>query len=236
MRRLHKQQVDNMFIINCKNYNEISGGKINKLSQVAEKISKKYKIPIAIAPPHHQLASIRRTVSGRYLSKLLVFAQNLDDAKVGSTTGYMVPEIVKKSNVNGALINHSEHRIPSKEIINLVKRLKKLKMKTVVCVKNVQEAEKYARLNPTYIAIEPPELIGTGRAISNERPELITKSLLAVKKAKNSTKLLCGAGIVTVNDVTRANELGSKGILVASGIIKARNWERIIDNFSKALV
>ena len=233
---LHKQQVDNMFIINCKNYNEISGGKINKLSQVAEKISKKYKIPIAIAPPHHQLASIRRTVSGRYLSKLLVFAQNLDDAKVGSTTGYMVPEIVKKSNVNGALINHSEHRIPSKEIINLVKRLKKLKMKTVVCVKNVQEAEKYARLNPTYIAIEPPELIGTGRAISNERPELITKSLLAVKKAKNSTKLLCGAGIVTVNDVTRANELGSKGILVASGIIKARNWERIIDNFSKALV
>ena len=80
-------------------------------------------------------------MSGRYLSKLLVFAQHLDDAKVGSTTGYMVPEIVKKSIVNGALINHSEHRIPSREIINLVKRLKKLKMKTVVCVKNVQEAE-----------------------------------------------------------------------------------------------
>ena len=33
-----------MFIINCKNYNEISGEKINKLSQIAEKISKKYKI------------------------------------------------------------------------------------------------------------------------------------------------------------------------------------------------
>jgi len=29
-----------MFIINCKNYNEISGEKINKLSQIAEKISK----------------------------------------------------------------------------------------------------------------------------------------------------------------------------------------------------
>ena len=48
-----------MFIINCKNYNEISGEKINKLSQIAEKISKKYKIPIAVAPPHHQLASIK---------------------------------------------------------------------------------------------------------------------------------------------------------------------------------
>jgi triosephosphate isomerase len=218
-----------MFIINCKNYNEISGDKINKLAVIAEKISKKHKIQIALAPPHHQLASIKK-------SKLLIFAQHLDDAKVGSTTGYMIPEIVKKSKVNGALINHSEHRISPREITNLVKRLKKLKMKTVVCVKNVREAEKYAKLNPTYIAIEPPELIGTGRAISTERPQLITKAVDAVQSAKNTTKLLCGAGIVSGDDVARAKELGSKGILVASGIIKAKNWEKIISEFSRALI
>ena len=218
-----------MFIINCKNYDEISGEKINKLALIAERISKKYKIQIAIAPPPHLLASIKK-------SKLLIFAQHLDDAKVGSTTGYMIPELVKKSKVSGALINHSEHRISPKEITNLVKRLKKLKMKTVVCVKNVREAEKYAKLNPTYIAIEPPELIGTGRAISTERPVLITKSLSAVKKARNSTKLLCGAGIVTSDDVKRAIELGSDGILVASGIVKSRNWNRDIEGFAKAIL
>ena len=218
-----------MFIINCKNYDEISGEKINKIARIAEKISKKYKIQIAIAPPHHQLALIKK-------SKLLVFAQHLDDAKIGSTTGYMIPEIVKKSKVNGTLINHSEHRISPTEITNLVKRLKKLKMKTVVCVKNVHEAEKYAKLNPTYIAIEPPELIGTGRAISTERPGLITKSLSAVKKARNSTKLLCGAGIVTSEDVRRAMELGSRGILVASGIVKSRNWQKDIEGFAKAIL
>jgi len=218
-----------MFIINCKNYNEISGEKINKLALAAERISKKYKIQIALAPPHHLLASIKK-------SKLLVFAQHLDDAKVGSTTGYMIPELVKKSKVSGALINHSEHRISPKEITNLVKRLKKLKMKTVVCVKNVREAEKYAKLNPTYIAIEPPELIGTGRAISTEQPGLITKSLFAVKKARNSTKLLCGAGIVTSEDVKRAMELGSHGILVASGIVKSRNWNRDIEGLAKAIL
>ena len=219
----------NMFIINCKNYNEIAGEKINKLASIAEKISKKHKIQIALAPPHHQLASIKK-------SKLLVFAQHLDDAKVGSTTGYMIPEIVKKSKISGTLINHSEHRIRPNEIRSLVRRLKKLKMKTVVCVKNVREAETYAKLNPTYIAIEPPELIGTGRAISNERPQLITKSLMAVKKAKNSTKLLCGAGIVTTEDVKRAIELGSHGILVASGIVKSRNWQRDIEGFAKAIL
>ena len=45
-----------MFIINCKNYNEIAGEKINKLASIAEKISKKHKIQIVLAPPHHQLA------------------------------------------------------------------------------------------------------------------------------------------------------------------------------------
>ena len=218
-----------MIIINCKNYDEIAGNRIIRLAKVSERISKKYKTPIAISPPHHLIPLITKF-------KVTILAQHLDDKKVGSTTGFMVPEIAKKSKVNGALINHSEHRISSKEITNLVKRLKKLKMKTVVCVKNVREAEKYAKLNPTYIAIEPPELIGTGRAISNERPELITKSLLAVKKARNSTKLLCGAGIVTALDVERAIELGSRGILVASGIVKAKNWEKIISEFSRALI
>ena len=218
-----------MFIINCKNYDEISGEKIIRLAKISQRISKKYKIPIAIAPPHHLISLITKF-------NVIVLAQHLDDKKVGSTTGFMIPEIVKRSKISGSLINHSEHRISEKEIRNLIKRLKRLKLKTVLCVKNVNESKKYAKLNPTFIAIEPPELIGTGRAISTERPQLITKAVDGVKSAKNSTKLLCGAGIVSGKDVARAKELGSKGILVASGIVKAKNWEKIIEEFSRALV
>ena len=218
-----------MFIINCKNYEEIAGEKIIKLAKIAEKISKKYKIKIAIAPPHHLIPLITKF-------GIIVLAQHLDDKKVGSTTGFMIPEIIKKSKIDGSIINHSEHRITESEIKNLVKRLKKLKLKTIVCVKNVSEAKKYAKINPTFIAIEPPELIGTGRAISTERPQLITNSINAVQSAKNSTKLLCGAGIVSAEDVSRAVELGSKGILVASGVIKAKNWENILSDFSRGLV
>ena len=218
-----------MFIINCKNYEEIAGEKIIKLAKIAEKISKKYKIKIAIAPPHHLIPLITKF-------GIIVLAQHLDDKKVGSTTGFMIPEIIKKSKSDGSIINHSEHRITESEIKNLVKRLKKLKLKTIVCVKNVSEAKKYAKINPTFIAIEPPELIGTGRAISTEKPQLITNSINAVQSAKNSTKLLCGAGIVSAEDVSRAVELGSKGILVASGVIKAKNWESILSDFSRGLV
>ncbi|PXF27660.1 MAG: triose-phosphate isomerase [Thaumarchaeota archaeon] len=218
-----------MFIINCKNYDEVAGEKIIKLAKLSERISKKYKIPIAIAPPHHLIPLITKF-------RIAILTQHLDDKKVGSTTGFMVPEIVKKSKIDGSIINHSEHRITEKEIKSLVKRLKKLKLKTVICVKNVSEAKRYAKLNPTYIAIEPPELIGTGRAISTERPQLITNAVDAVRSAKNSTKLLCGAGIVSGDDVAHAKELGSKGILVASGIVKAKNWEKIIGEFSRALI
>jgi len=218
-----------LFIINCKNYDEISGEKIIKLVKAARKISKKYGIKIAVAPPQHLLSKVTSF-------SLPILAQHVDDVKVGSTTGYVVPELLKKSKVRGSLINHSEHRISSKEIQQLVTRLRKLRMISVVCVKNVPEALKYAKLNPDYIAIEPPELIGSGKAVSKEKPELITRAATAVKSARNQTKLLCGAGIVSGEDVKQSMILGSKGILVASGIIKAKNWKKIIEEFAKAMV
>ncbi len=218
-----------MFVINCKNYEEIAGDKIIKFVKTAEKISKKYKVKIAISPPQHLIGLVAN-------SSIPILAQHIDDSKIGSTTGFIIPELLKKSKVSGSLINHSEHRISSNEIKKLVLKLKELKMISIVCVKDVAEAKKYSKLNPDYIAIEPPELIGSGKAVSKEKPELITKAADAVKSAKNKTKLLCGAGIVSGEDVVKSIELGSKGILVASGIIKSKDWNKIISEFAKALV
>lgn len=216
-----------MFIINFKNYDEIAGAKTIRLAKIASKIAKKYKLKIAICPPQHLMSEVARFSSE-------VFAQHLDNSKTGSTTGFVVPEIVKKSRVAGSLINHSEHRIPSNEIEDLVIRLRELNMISVVCVQDVKEAWMYAKLNPDFIAIEPPDLIGSGKAVSKEKPEVITESVQAVKKANNSTQLLCGAGIISGEDVSRALELGATGILVASGIVKAKNWEKIIEEFAIA--
>ena len=218
-----------MFVINCKNYEEVAGDKIIKFVKTAEKISKKYKIKIAVSPPQHLIGVVAS-------STIPILAQHVDDSKVGSTTGFVIPELLKKSKVSGSLINHSEHRIPSKEIEKLVSKLKQLKMISILCVKDVAEVRKYAKLNPDYIAIEPPELIGSGKAVSTEKPELIAKAADALKSAKNNTKLLCGAGIVSGEDVSKAIELGSKGILVASGIIKAKDWNKIMTDFAKSMV
>ena len=218
-----------MFVINCKNYEEISGDKIIKFVKTAEKISKKYKVKVAVSPPQHLVGLVAS-------SSIPIFAQHIDDSKIGSTTGFIIPELLKKSKVKGSLINHSEHRISSKEIEKLVSKLKELKMTSILCVKDVAEVKKYVKLNPDYIAIEPPELIGSGKAVSKEKPDLISKAAEAVKNAKNNTKLLCGAGIVSGEDVSKAIELGSKGILVASGIVKSKNWNSIMSEFAKSMV
>ena len=79
MRKPSNQLGNKMFIINCKNYDEIAGDKIIKIAKISEKISKKYKVPIAIAPPHHLIPLITKF-------KITVLAQHVDDKKVGSTT------------------------------------------------------------------------------------------------------------------------------------------------------
>ena len=218
-----------MFVINCKNYEEIAGDKIIKFIKIAEQVSKKYKIKIAISPPQHLIGLVAN-------SSIPIIAQHIDDSKIGSTTGFVIPELLKKSKVKGSLINHSEHRISNKEIEKLVLKLKELNMISIVCVKDIAEVKKYVKLNPNFIAIEPPELIGSGKAISKEKPDLIVKAADIVNNSKNKTKLLCGAGIVSGEDVAKAIELGSKGILVASGIIKSKDWNKIISEFAKALV
>jgi len=217
-----------LFIINCKNYEEVSGDRIVRLVKTAGRVSKKYGVRIAVAPPQHLVGLAAE-------SGTPILAQHVDDSEAGSTTGFVVPELLKRSGVSGSLINHSEHRIGSRSIRNIIERLRGLKMTSVLCVRDVSEVRKYVGLNPDYIAIEPPELIGSGRAVSRERPGLIARAADAVKSAKNRTGLLCGAGIASGDDVARAVELGSAGILVASGIVKAKNWDRAMSEFAGAM-
>ncbi len=207
------------FIINFKNYLEIAGAKSIELSKVSERVSNDTGIDIIIAPPQSSLSQVCASV------KTPVISQHVDISKPGSTTGFIVPEIVKSYGVIGSLINHSEHRIDSLDSIReLVSILKKLQMVSIVCVRTPEEGRTIAIFNPDYIAIEPPELIGSGKAVSKENPSIITESISAVAEKSDYSKVICGAGIVDKADVESALGLGAKGILVASGIIKAKSW------------
>jgi triosephosphate isomerase len=205
-------------IINCKNYLEVAGDKILQLSQIAKDISNSNKVQIMIAPPQNCLFYLSQSI------KLPLICQHIDDEKIGATTGFTIPELAKSYGAAGSLINHSEHRIEHTHIQNLVERLRKLNMTSIVCAATSKEVGELARLNPNMIAIEPPELIGTGKAVSKVNPSIITKSVKEAGKHSENIQVICGAGILDKTDVQSAINLGSKGILLASGLIKSGAW------------
>ncbi len=225
-------------MINTKNYIEASGDAAERLAHAANLVAqefnrKKSGVEFIIAVPAFSIALL----SNRF-RKLSFFAQHLDNEFQGSTTGFLVPEIAKMFGAKGSLLNHSEHRIPEESVKESVERLRKLGMRSIVCARDEREIESFARFSPDFVAIEPPELIGSGIAVSRARPEIISDSKDALKRAQpkgSKTVLLCGAGIVDLFDSQKAIELGAEGILVASGVVKAINWKSKINSLAKGL-
>ena len=90
-----------------------------------------------------------------------------------------------------------------------------------------------AAMKPDYVAIEPPELIGTGVSVSQTKPYVIKKSAELARRASPMTGLLCGAGISTGEDVAVALELGTVGVILASAVVKSKTPERVIKELLK---
>lgn len=182
------------------------------------------KIKTVVAPPPPSLSLVAQNLD------IPVFCQHLDDMQAGQSTGFFIPELARSFGASGSILNHNEHRLEYQTIRRLVQTLRKLDMDSVVCARTPDEAAELARLNPNFIAIEPPELIGSGKAVSKENPKVILDTVKLVTANSESTRVICGAGIVDKSDVRSAVDLGVIGILVASGIVKAKSWyEKILE-------
>ncbi len=219
-----------VLVLNLKNYQEIFAKNALKIALEAQKISQKYSIDIIICPPNPLLY---------YLSNELdipVFAQHVDYAKIGSSTGAIVPELLNSIGITGSLINHSEKRIPLNQIESIVKKFKELDLSSLVCAQTVEEVKLISQLDPDLIAIEPPELIGSGRSVSKVNPNIITDSVNAANSVNSNVDILCGAGIMNSDDVKIALNLGSKGILIASGVVQSDNWDQKIKELVSAFI
>lgn len=214
------------FIINFKNYAEASADRTVELAKAAQDVAKKQDVEIIVAPPQPSLALVCKNID------LSVVCQHVDSEKEGATTGFFVPEVARSYGAAGSLVNHSEHRIGMAAVEEIVKRLHNLGMVSIVCARTPEEVSQIARFSPDFIAIEPPELIGSGRAVSKENPAIITDS---IKAAGGKSKVICGAGITDGEDIAKAIQLGSHGVLVASGVVKASSWQDKIAELASAM-
>lgn len=216
-----------VIIVNFKEYREGSLERAVHLSEIAENVAKREDVNIIVAPNFLDLHRVVNSVS------IPVYAQHADPVGYGAYTGHISPYHLKDLGVSGCLLNHSERKIPIDDLKKTAKMaIEDVGLEVVVCVGDLRELEEVISLNlpVNAIAIEPPELIGSGKAVSKYKPDLIVRAVELAERA--GYPLLCGAGIVTGSDVKKAMELGTRGILVASGVVKSSSPEKVLTDFA----
>jgi len=211
-----------VIIVNLKTYAEASGQRAIEIARIAEEVSSETGKEIVIAPPMPDLSAVRATVS------IPIFSEHVDNVPVGGTTGYVPPESAKAAGASGTLINHSEHRLVMADIDALVVRCRAIGMTTVLCTNNIAVSRACATLNPDFIAIEPPELIGGDISVTDANPEIVSGAVAAIKDLSPKIGILTGAGVKNGRDVAKAIELGTDGVLLASGVAKAKNPKSVL--------
>lgn len=211
-----------LIILNFKCYRESIGSNAVKLAKIAEKVAEDTGLTIIVAPTSVDLQSVISEVS------VPVFSQHIDPVSMGSFTGHIPPEAVKEIGVTGTLINHSERRLLLADIDVSISRAKEVGLYTCVCTNNSSVSVAASSLEPTMVAVEPPELIGSGKSVSKTKPEVVTSTVELIRKVNDKVIILCGAGITTGDDVRAAIKLGTEGVLLASAFTKAADPAKVL--------
>ena len=202
-----------LILVNFKLYEQSTGENAVGLAKIHEKVAHETGASIAIAVSALDLQKVASSVS------IPVFAQHIDPVSYGSYTGRMTPHLVKGYGAYGTLLNHAEYQIENETIMKSVEMAKAAGLFTIVCAETPARALQILKYDPDLIAIEPPELIGGDISVSKAEPEIIEKSVKLIGK----NRVLVGAGVKTGDDVRIAIALGASGVLLASGITKAKD-------------
>lgn len=219
-----------MVIVNFKTYAESTGKRALELAKISEKVSEESGIYVAVAPQFVDIAKIASETS------VPVFSQHVDPITYGGHTGHVLVEAVKEAGAVGTLINHSERRIPFNDVDAAIRRTKEIGLISCVCADTAKNSSTIAYFSPDIIAVEPPELIGSGIPVSKAKPEVVSDTVSFVKKVNGGITILCGAGISKGTDVDSALQLGTEGVLVASGIVRAKDQREALMDLVKPMM
>jgi len=184
------------------------------VAEAAARVDDNASAEIAIAPQTAHLESVAAT-------GVETWAQHVDPVDHGSHTGSTLAEATADAGAVGTLLNHSEQRLKLADIDGSLDAARRADLDTVVCANNPDQIAAAAALGPDAVAVEPPELIGTGTPVSKADPDIVRDAVDAAESVDPSVDVYCGAGISTGEDVVAARELGADGVLLASGVAKA---------------
>jgi len=188
------------------------------VAEAADRVADDSGVRIGVAPQAAHLEAVADT-------GVETWAQHVSPVDHGSHTGSTLAEAVADAGATGTLLNHSERRLKLASIDESLSAAARADLGTVVCANTPEQAAAAAALGPDAVALEPPELIGTGTPVSQADPGVVEDAVAAVEAVDDDVDTFCGAGISTGEDVAAARDLGATGVLLASGVAKADDPE-----------
>ncbi len=206
-----------LILVNLKTYREGMGNRAHMIAQAAELVASESGVTIGIAPSYIDLHPLSHHFS------IPVYAQHVDGCEPGANTGHITVDAIKSAGAAGSLVNHSERRLSLADIESSIRGLAVHNLISVVCTNNELAGAGAAAMGPDFVAIEPPELIGSGVSVSKANPDIIRRSVAAVHAVNPRVKVLTGAGIQSGECVKIAVDLGTDGVLLASSVVKAKD-------------
>jgi triosephosphate isomerase len=218
-----------LILLNFKTYASAIGDQSLRLSKMIEETSLKSGIQIIISPQYTDIFRIASSISTP------VFSQHLDYQEPGKHTGYVLPEALVASGCRGTILNHAERPIPNTDVKKAVERCRGLDLISCVSSNGVSESSLFASYSPDMLLVELPELIGTGKAISTVRPEVITDAVSAVRAKNSKLVLVAGSGISTKDDVHTALDLGMDAVGASKAIMDARDPKGVLEEMVEAV-
>tara|TARA_B100001142_G_scaffold50295_1_gene47571 strand:+ start:7796 stop:8473 length:678 start_codon:yes stop_codon:yes gene_type:complete len=206
---------DTLIVVNFKTYQEAHGVAAEELAVIMQDLETDARMVAVVSA--FDLSSVVKAAPN-----LEVWTQHLDPINFGSNTGWLHPETAVCRGAKGTLINHAEHKVSIEHIAMLLDSVPE-NFTVCACAADIEEARALSALEPNYVAVEPPELIGGKISVTTADPEIVSGTAAAIREISENVGILCGAGVKNGDDVFAAINLGTSGVLLASGVTKVND-------------
>ena len=218
---------DSLVVVNFKTYQTAHGASAEELARIMASIDTDARLVAAVSA-----LDVSAVVAAA--PELEVWCQHIDPVGFGSNTGWLHPATAVERGASGTLINHAEHKVSLEHVAMVLEQVPE-GFVVCACAADIEEARALSALEPDFVAVEPPELIGGDVSVTSAGPGIVSGTAAAVRDVSEVVGILCGAGVKTGADVAKAIELGTSGVLLASGVTKAEDVRAALEDLVSEL-
>jgi triosephosphate isomerase len=183
--------------------------------RTAAECSLEHDVDVIVTPPALDLEHVKQTAPA-----LWVFAQGMDLARPGPSTGAILPDALAAVGADGVMLNHVERPLDEADLPAAIEQAREAGLLALVCADDIGQAVRFAGWSPDMILLEPSVLIGT--AHRRDRP-WIAEANHAVAAVNPVVPIMHSGGVADEEDVRAIMAQGAAGTGCTSAIVRAED-------------